>query len=99
MATEMLVGLQVSDPAGYQKYREAMTPLLTSRGGSFGYDFEVSRVLKGETDDPINRVFTIRFPNDDTIEEFFSDGEYLAIKRKFFESSVASTTVIAKYGV
>ena len=46
MAFERLVGLQVIDEAGYQAYRDAMTPLLHACGGSFGYDFRIAEVLK-----------------------------------------------------
>ncbi len=36
---EKIMGIQVSDDGEYQKYREGMTPILHSFGGSFGYDF------------------------------------------------------------
>ena len=94
---EMLVGLNVTDPARYAEYRRRMTPILESFGGSFGYDFVVSEVLIAQTEEPINRVFTIRFPAAASRESFFADAAYLAIKQQFFESSVASTTVLASY--
>ncbi len=94
---EMLVGLNVTDEARYAEYRRRITPLLESGGGSFGYDFRVSEVLISQTPEPINRVFTIRFRSDETKESFFSDAEYLAIKREFFDGSVSSTTVISSY--
>src|SRR5690242_11847179 len=56
-----LFGLDVKDEFGYRRYREGMTPILKSYGGSFGYDFVVSQVLKSETAAPINRVFTVVF--------------------------------------
>ena len=46
MAVERLVGLWVEDPDMYQKYREGMLPILKNYGGGFGYDFQVSEVLK-----------------------------------------------------
>ncbi len=55
--------------------------VVESGGGSFGYDFRVSEVLISQTPEPINRVFTIRLRSDETKESFFSDAEYLAIKR------------------
>lgn len=64
MAFEMLVGLNVVDDEGYQSYRDEMTPFLESLGGGFGYDLRVSEVLKSETKEPINRVVTKFFPNE-----------------------------------
>lgn len=94
---EMLVGLEVSDDDVYQDYRVAMRPILETYGGSFGYDFKVSEVLKTETSEPINRVFTIRFTDQATMDKFFSDPDYIAAKEQYFELSVRHTTIIAGY--
>ena len=94
---EMLVGLNVIHDERYAEYRRRMTPLLESRGGSFGYDFRVSEVLITATPELINRVFTIRFQSEEEIELFFSNPEYLAIKEEFFEGAVLNTTVISTY--
>lgn len=93
----MLVGLHVVDDAGYQSYRDEMTPILKSYGGGFGYDFKVSEVLKSKTAAPINRVFTIYFPNEDSRNLFFANDEYLQIRQRHFEKSVTDTTIIATY--
>ena len=97
MPVEMLVGLEVIDDAGYQDYRDAMTPMLEARGGGFGYDFRIAEVLRARTDAPINRVFTIHFPDEPTMNAFFADPEYLATKKKHFEPSVRAMTIIATY--
>lgn len=97
MALETLVGLHVVDEAGYQSYRDEMTPILESYGGGFGYDFKVSEVLKSKTKAPINRVFTIAFPNQDSRDLFFSNEEYIKIRKRHFEKSVTDTTIIATY--
>ena len=96
---EMLVALNVVDDEAYQTYRNEMTPILHRYGGSFGYDFGVAKVFKSETTAPINRVFTIRFVDKDSKESFFSDEEYLEVKQRHFETSVADTTIIATYNV
>ena len=43
------------------------------------------------------RVFTIFFPDKATMQQFFSAESYKAIKAEFFDSSVASRTLIAEY--
>lgn len=97
MALEMLVGLNVINDEAYQSYRDEMSPILESYGGGFGYDFKVSEVLKSETKAPINRVFTIYFSDEDSMNAFFSNDEYLQIKQRHFERSVTDTTIIATY--
>ncbi|MEX0829684.1 MAG: DUF1330 domain-containing protein [Nitrospirales bacterium] len=97
MGLEMLVGLHVVDEEAYQSYRNEITPILENYGGGFGYDFKVSEVLKSQTKDPINRVFTISFPDQGSKDAFFSNAKYLAIRQQHFEKSVTDTTVIATY--
>jgi uncharacterized protein (DUF1330 family) len=95
MSFERIIGLEVVDDVGYQQYREHMMPILKQYGGSFGFDFKVSEVLKSNTEDPINRVFTISFPSMETMDRFFSDPLYLEVKNKYFKPSVKSVTTIS----
>ncbi len=97
MVFERLVGLNVVDDEAYQSYRDEMTPILESYGGGFSYDFKVSEVLKSKTEAPINRVFTIYFSSEDSMNSFFSNDEYLKIRKRHFEKSVTDTTIIATY--
>lgn len=94
---EYLVGLNLIDEVMYQKYREGMTPILKSFGGGFNYDFKVSEVLITQSQNKINRVFTLFFPDKETSERFFSDPEYLEVKKAYFEKAVESTTIISRY--
>ncbi|WP_256474094.1 DUF1330 domain-containing protein [Microbulbifer okhotskensis] len=79
----MVVGLDVGNDNIYQAYRDAMMPILKSYGGSFGYDFKVSEVLRSETVSKINRIFTIRFLSKEVMSRFFSDSEYLNTSDSF----------------
>ena len=97
MGYERVIGLHVIDDEEYQKYREGMEPLLKAVGGSFGYDFKIAEVLRSKESAEINRVFTIEFPSKQVMEDFFSNPEYLAVKRAHFDVSVKSRTGIAMY--
>jgi len=91
------MGLDVIDEDDYQRYREGMIPILESFGGSFGFDFKVSEVLKSKSENPINRVFTIDFPSKEIMENFFKDPSYLEVKDQYFKNSVKSVTVISMH--
>ena len=88
---EILVGLMVTDETTYATYRAQMTPLLTARGGSFGVDVRVAEVLQSPGSEPFNRLFTIRFPSLAAHDAFFADPEYLAVRKRYFDASVAPT--------
>jgi uncharacterized protein (DUF1330 family) len=97
MSYERIMGLEVINNEEYQKYRESMMPILHSFGGSFGFDFKVSEVLKSKNDETINRVFTIDFPSKEIMEEFFTNPAYLTVKDKYFRNSVKSVTTISMH--
>ncbi|MCG7899269.1 MAG: DUF1330 domain-containing protein [Candidatus Thiodiazotropha lotti] len=95
MGFERIMGLNVTDDEAYQKYREEMEPILNSIGAAFGYDFKIAEVLRSKTDQPINRVFTIDFPNRAVMQAFFERPDYLAIKQRHLDGAINSKTVIA----
>ena len=97
MAYERIMGIFVSDDDEYKKYRNGIMPILKSFGGSFGFDFKVSEVLRSKTDDDINRVFTIEFPSKQKMDNFFADPEYLSVKKIHFDKSVKSVTAISMH--
>lgn len=92
-----LMGMQVDDFDTYGRYREGMMPILRRYGGSFGYDFVVERVLRSESDKPINRVFTIMFPSSEAADRFFADAEYVRVRAALFDRSVSAVTTIATF--
>ena len=94
---EYLVGLNVTDENLYKEYRKNMIPILTEHGGGFRYDFKVSEVLISGSDKKINRVFILSFPDKKASEKFFSNPEYLKVKKQFFDNAVETTTIISGY--
>ena len=94
MAYELLIGLHVTDEAGYQAYRDAMRPILESYGGGFRYDFQISETLASQANHKINRLFTIYFKDKAARNGFFNDPAYKKVRAKHFTPSVAGSTVI-----
>ena len=94
---ERLVGLEVTDEASYATYRENMLPILENYGGGFRYDFRVSEVLKCESNENINRLFIICFPDKESGEAFFANENYLKVRKEYFEPAVRSAAVISSY--
>src|SRR5690348_10559298 len=97
MPLEIVVGLFVEDEETYARYRAAIAPLLEAAGAGFRYDFSVARTLKSEGDVELNRVFVLRFPDEEAHQRFFADPGYLAIRAALFEPAVRRTAVIAEY--
>ena len=98
MSCEILVGLDITDAGQYRQYREAMMPLLKKHHGGFRYDFWVNEILKSATTNAINRVFVIYFQDKKNRDLFFSNADYLLIKKKYYQGAVAATTILSEYG-
>lgn len=92
-----LVGVQITDQDGYKRYRDAMTPLMHAAGGRFGIDVEVSRNLSPAGDAPINRLFTIHFPDEDALNAFFGSEAYQSVRAEHFNPSVSGSTIYGIY--
>lgn len=95
MTYERIMGLHVTDDKLYSKYRNAMSPILEQFGGSFGYDFKISAVLKSKTEDPINRVFSIEFTDKETMDSFFRHAPYQEVRKRYLTRSVSGITTIS----
>ncbi len=99
MAYEITVGLCVTDPESYARYRAEITPLLEEAGAGFRYDLEVARNLKTDTFHDINRLFVLRFPDRASKERFFADDRYVEIRRRLFAPAVHGSTTLAEYDI
>jgi uncharacterized protein (DUF1330 family) len=88
----LVFALEIRDEALYARYRERMSPILRRYGGAFGYDLAIARVLRSKTEAPIDRVFTIGFPDPGAAEAFFADASYRAIRAELFDPAVGAIT-------
>ena len=90
-------GIEVTDQEEYARYRQAMMPILGRYGGAFGYDFVIGEVKKTEAPHPINRVFTIRFPDETSSTAFFADATYREVRARHFEQAVKGVTSLGAF--
>jgi len=99
MTIDRMVGLRVDDEQRYQEYRNGMMPILEEHGGAFVVDVRVSEVLRAPDEMSFNRLFTIRFPDEEAMNRFFSNEDYLAVRRAHFDSSVSAIAPLGSYEV
>jgi uncharacterized protein (DUF1330 family) len=96
---EVLIGVNVVDAEGYARYRARIAPLLEAHGGAFGVDVGVAEVFRSPSDQPMNRLFTLRFPSVERLDAFFSFPAYLAARAELFAPCVSAMTQFGKYEV
>src|SRR5262245_60692304 len=90
-------GLEVTDEAGYARYRTGVTSILEAYGGRFDHDFAVSRVLTSSASPRSNRVFAISFPDAEARAGFFGDARYRRVRAEHFEPAVGSRAELAAF--
>ena len=89
--------MHITDEDAETRDRAGMTPLLESMGGCFRSDRRVFERLKGDADEPFNRVFILCFPNDATRDRFFTDPDDLRVREAHFTGAVRSFRILATY--
>jgi|GEM_PF-5131169 len=89
-----LVSLQLADPAGYRRYRMEMAPHLARHGGRFVLDVDVARAHIHPAEFVPERVLLIAFPSAEAARAFVEDEAYQAVRRRWFDPSVARTEAL-----
>ncbi|MEM7644974.1 MAG: DUF1330 domain-containing protein [Pseudomonadota bacterium] len=92
---DTIVAINVTEEAGYARYRAAMTPVLTQYGGRFAHDFRVVETLTTDAPHPVTRVFTLRLPDPESTDAFFADPAYQAAKAAHYDQAVEGFTILA----
>lgn len=78
MAAYFIVQSTISDEQQYQKYREAVVPLIAQFGGKFVVRGGKVEVLEGQHDG--RRMVVFEFPSMDAIHAFWNSPEYVPVK-------------------
>jgi uncharacterized protein (DUF1330 family) len=74
MAAYVIVDLEIVDPAGFDKYRKRIVPIVENYGGK--YIVVSDRVETLEGDWKPERIVVIEFPSMEQAKEWFNCEEY-----------------------
>jgi uncharacterized protein (DUF1330 family) len=78
MAGYLMVQSTISNEEQYQKYRDAVVPLIMKFGGKFSIRGGKVEILEGEPDGRSMVVF--EFPSMEAIHAFWNSPEYVPVK-------------------
>ena len=79
MPAYMIVQMSISDETQYQKYREAVVPLIIKHGGKFIVRGAKVEVLEGRHDG--RRMVVFEFPSMGALHGFWNSPEYVPVKK------------------
>src|SRR5664279_1414012 len=95
MAGYLMVQGTINDEALYQKYREAVVPLIMKFGGTFSIRGGKVEALEGQPDGRPLVVF--EFPSIEAIHAFWNSPEYIPVKQ--LREGAATLNVWAVAGI
>ena len=79
MSAYFIVQSTISDENQYQKYRDAVVPLIGKHGGKFIVRGAKVEALEGHHDG--RRMVVFEFPSMDAIHAFWNSPEYVPVKK------------------
>ena len=77
MAAYIIAHLQITDPEGFERYREAAPPIVARYGGRYLIRGGAAETLEGEWTVP--RLVVLEFADRDAAERFYRSPEYQEI--------------------
>ena len=92
MAAYIVAQLKVNDPAAFQRYRDAVTPLVDRFGGRFRVRGGELEVLEGDW--PLPRLVIIEFQSRDAARLFYDSPEYQQILPLRQESARGTVAIV-----
>lgn len=92
MAAYIVAQLKVHDPAGFQRYREAVTPLVDRFGGRYRVRGGELEVLEGDW--PYPRLTIIEFQSRDAARLFYDSPEYQKILPLRQQSAAGTVAIV-----
>ena len=95
MAAYLIVQSTISDEPRYQKYRDAVIPLMPRFGGKFIVRGAKVEALEGRHDG--RRMVIFEFPSIDAIHAFWNSPDYVPVKK--IREGAAALDVWAVAGV
>jgi uncharacterized protein (DUF1330 family) len=70
----LIANLEVTDPAGFEEYRQKVSPLIAQFGGRYLVRGGDVKTLEGNL--PIHRLVVLEFPSIEAAQRFYDSPEY-----------------------
>jgi len=96
MTAYVIAQLTVTDPEGFEAYRQAAQPVVEAYGGRFLVRGGTLSALEGDTGRP--SVIVLEFPDKAAAERFYNSPEYRAILPMRLNAS-SGTVIVVEGGV
>jgi len=91
----LIANLEVTDPAGFEEYRQKVSPLIAQFGGRYLVRGGDVRTLEGSL--PIRRLVVLEFPSVEAAQRFYDCPEYQPLLKIRLASTKSDLVLAAGY--
>jgi uncharacterized protein (DUF1330 family) len=91
----LIVNIEVTDPKGYEEYRQKVPPVLAKFGGRYIIRGGDMRVVEGNF--PIKRLVVVEFPSLEAAQTFYDSPEYQPLLKLRLASTHSDAALIPGY--
>lgn len=91
----LIANLDVTDKAGFDEYRQKVTPLIAKFGGRYLVRGGEVRTLEGNL--PIHRLVVLEFPSLEAAQRFYDSPEYQPLLKIRLASTKSDLMLVDGY--
>jgi uncharacterized protein (DUF1330 family) len=95
MSGYLIVNIEVTDPRGYEEYRQKVPPVLAKFGGRYIVRGGDVRVVEG--DFPLKRLVIVEFPSLEALQTFYDSPEYQPLLKLRLASTRSDAVMVPGY--
>ena len=96
MPAYLVARIEVRDAAGFDAYREAVTPVIAAFGGRYLVRGGAMDVLEGPV--PPGRLVVVEFPTMDAARAFYGSADYAPVLKLRVDSTVSEVVLVEGVG-
>lgn len=95
MAGYLIANIEVTNPAGFDEYRQKVSPLIAKFGGRYLVRGGEVRNLEGNL--PLHRLVVLEFPSVGAAQSFYDSAEYQPLLKLRLASTKSDLVLAAGY--
>jgi uncharacterized protein (DUF1330 family) len=95
MAAYLIANLRITDPEGFNRYREQVSPMIVRWGGRYLVRGGKVEVMEG--DPGLHRLVILEFPSMERLREFYGSADYAPLLALRGASTVSDVAFVEGY--
>jgi uncharacterized protein (DUF1330 family) len=95
MPAYLIANIEVTDPAGFERYRTEVPAVIAAHGGRYLVRGGEKRVLEGNL--PLQRLVILEFPSVQAAQAFYDSPDYAPLLKLRLDSTRSDAVIVEGY--